>query len=257
MEGYFKVHRKIIDSQVFSNQTALKIWVWCLSKASYRDKFLSLKIGKGEVSVKIKAGQFIFGRYKAESELDIEGTTIYRWINKFASDAYEKMISLDVHNQYTIITICNWATYQVRDDEECTTNAQDLHKTCTTYAHKQEGKEDKRTNSFMSAEDFLELYHQLCPMLNKVKSLSAKRKDKVYSRINEMGDIETITKVLTKIGASNFCNGHNDRKWTADFDWIINNDTNWSKAYEGKYDNKKSDILFNVEKEKPTEFKEF
>ena len=75
-------------------------------------------------------------------------------------------------------------------------------------------------------------------MLSKIKVLSQKRKDKVNLRIKEMENVETINTMLTKLGQSKFCNGDNDRKWKADLDWLIANDTNWVKVYEGKYDNK-------------------
>lgn len=121
MEGYFKIHRKILDSQVFSHQTALKIWIWCLAKVTFKDRFVSLKIGKGETTVKLSPGQFLFGRFKAEEELGIDGSTIYKWIQKFASDQFENMISIESNNQYSIITISNWEQYQNGEDEEVTT----------------------------------------------------------------------------------------------------------------------------------------
>lgn len=124
MEGYFKVHRKILDSQVFAHQTALKIWIWCLAKVTFKERFVSLKIGKGETTVKLLPGQFLFGRFKAEEELNIDGSTIYKWIQKFASEQFEKMISIESNNQYSIITICNWEQYQNGDDIEVTTKEQ-------------------------------------------------------------------------------------------------------------------------------------
>ena len=120
MEGYFKVHRKILDSQVFAHQTALKVWIWCLAKVTFKDRFVSLKIGKGETTVKLQPGQFIFGRFKAEEELNIDGSTIYKWIQKFASSDFE-MITIQSNNQYSIITICNWEQYQNGDETEVTT----------------------------------------------------------------------------------------------------------------------------------------
>ena len=37
---------------------------------------------------------------------------------------------------------------------------------------------------------------------------------------------------------SEFLTGNNDRKWKADIDWLISNDTNIIKVLEGKYDDK-------------------
>ena len=116
MEGYIKLHRQLIESQIFANQTALKIWIWCLLKANYKERFISLKIGKGDITVKILPGQFIFGRLKAEEELNIDGSTIYRWIQKLESKAFG-MITIEANNQYSIVSICNWGTYQSEKEE--------------------------------------------------------------------------------------------------------------------------------------------
>ena len=109
MEGFINVHRSLLDNMIFSSQTGLKIWIWLLLKASYRKRHVSLKIGKGETVVTIERGQLIFGRYKAEEELCIDGSTIYRWIKKLEEN---EMILLQSNNQYSIITICNYDTYQ-------------------------------------------------------------------------------------------------------------------------------------------------
>ncbi|MDD2304491.1 MAG: hypothetical protein PHP53_07330 [Prolixibacteraceae bacterium] len=115
-EGYIKLHRQLIESQVFANQTALKIWVWCLLKASRKERFFPLKIGKGSTTIKILPGQFIFGRFKAEEELNIDGSTIYRWLQKFKSEEFS-MITVEANNQYSIISICNWTSYQAEKSD--------------------------------------------------------------------------------------------------------------------------------------------
>lgn len=122
--GYIKLYRSILNSQVFAHQTALKMWIWCLAKASYKERFIPLKIGKGITTVTIKSGQFIFGRSVAEEELGIDGSTIYKWMQKFASEAFDNMISLESNNQYTVVTVNNWECYQSKDETEVTTKEQ-------------------------------------------------------------------------------------------------------------------------------------
>ena len=115
MEGFINLHRTLLDSMIFSSQTGLKIWIWLLLRASYRKRHVSLKIGKGETTVTIERGQLLFGRYKAEEELCIDGSTIYRWIKKLEEN---DMILLQSNNQYSIITICNYDTYQSENTNE-------------------------------------------------------------------------------------------------------------------------------------------
>ena len=126
MEGFIKLHRQILESQVFANSTALKIWVWCLLKANSKDKYVSLKVGRGETTIQIKIGQFLFGRFKAEEELGIDGSTIYRWIQKFSTPEFD-MITIESNSHYSIITINNWASYQDEDNSKRTTNEQPMN----------------------------------------------------------------------------------------------------------------------------------
>lgn len=123
MEGSIKLYRHILNSQVFAHQTALKIWVWCLCKASFKERYISLKIGRGETPVRVMPGQFIFGRFTAEEELGIDGSTIYKWIKRFESPEYD-MIAIESNNQYSIISITNWDSYQVDDRPKRTTKEQ-------------------------------------------------------------------------------------------------------------------------------------
>ncbi|PKO97167.1 MAG: hypothetical protein CVU12_01385 [Bacteroidetes bacterium HGW-Bacteroidetes-7] len=109
--------------------------MWCLAKANFRDKYVSLKVGKGMTTIHVKAGQFLFGRFKAENELGIDGSTIYKWMQKFASDAFGNMIILESNNQYTLVTITNWAIYQDEGEHGVTTKGQPKDNHVTAEEH--------------------------------------------------------------------------------------------------------------------------
>ncbi len=129
---YVLLSRSILDSEVFASQKLLKIWVWCLCKANHKDRFISLKVGRGEKTVKVKRGQFLFGRFKAEEELFIDGSTIYTIMKRL-----EKLGNIDIKssNQYSVITICNYNTYQDPDSYKVTTNKQPTNSKATTKPH--------------------------------------------------------------------------------------------------------------------------
>jgi hypothetical protein len=69
------------------------------------------------------------------------------------------------------------------------------------------------------------------------KSLTKSRRDSLNARLKETFFLENWKEALEKIKVSRFCNGINDRKWKADFDWFLRPDT-IAKIIEGKYDNK-------------------
>lgn len=77
--------------------------------------------------------------------------------------------------------------------------------------------------------------------LPKLKLLSQKRKDKIKSRVNEIG-IDNFLKSIDLLNNSKFCLGENKNNWKADLDWLIVNDANIVKVLEGKYNDKNSII---------------
>lgn len=74
-------------------------------------------------------------------------------------------------------------------------------------------------------------------ILPKIKSISGARKKKLLMRTKSKEFVESFPEILSKIKASDFLTGKNDKNWRVSFDWIIENDGNWLKIIEGNYDN--------------------
>ena len=127
--GFILVSRNILDSDVFASQKLLKIWLWCLCKANFKDKSVPLKVGKGETIVRVKRGSFIFGRNKAEEELFIDGSTIYKSMQKLKDLS---MIKIESNNQYSIVSISNYDTYQDSKSYKITSKEQPSNNQVTT-----------------------------------------------------------------------------------------------------------------------------
>jgi len=152
--AFIKIDREILSSYCFANPNHLKVWIWLLVKANFKKTFASLKIGKGCITVKVERGQLIFGRFKAEEELGLDGSMIYRILQKFEE---QEQITIEANNQYSIITICKYDVYQnnLPDNEQPmnnqrTTNEQPTQQTRTaneldmnTSKEGKEGKEGK------------------------------------------------------------------------------------------------------------------
>jgi hypothetical protein len=84
-----------------------------------------------------------------------------------------------------------------------------------------------------------ELWHTLTgeafPDVLSFEQWSKARLRTCRARIKEHPDEGYWTRTIEAINASPFCNGVNDRKWVASFDWLIKPDTA-TKVLEGKYD---------------------
>ena len=77
------------------------------------------------------------------------------------------------------------------------------------------------------------------PHRPRVRKLSKERERKLRARWREVDFRRSWRDAIDRIEGSSFCNGANDRGWVATFDWFIANDTNWLKAMEGKYDDRR------------------
>lgn len=111
-DGYVKLYRRLIESRIFCQPIDLKIWIWLLLKASYKTQYTSFKIGKGEVTVKVKRGQLIYGRKRVADELQIPSSTIERHLRHMVTD---EAIIFEAHKNYSIITICNFDVFNDKD----------------------------------------------------------------------------------------------------------------------------------------------
>ena len=111
MQGWIKLHRKMLNSSVFQNPNILKFWVWCLLKASHTE--YTTRIGIQEVT--LLQGQFPFGRNVAAVELNMNPSTIYKYLNLLEG---ENLISTKRNNKYTVVTIEKWELYQSDNEPE-------------------------------------------------------------------------------------------------------------------------------------------
>jgi hypothetical protein len=160
--SYIKLDRDLLYSYSFANPNHLKIWIWLLIKANFKTAFIPLNVGKGFKTIEVKRGQLIFGRNKAEDELGLNGSLIYRTLLKFQELG---QINIEVNNHYSVITICNYDSYQSKSDEveqpmnsQCTANEQQANNRRTTdeqqvniYKEELEEKESKEEKEVSSA----------------------------------------------------------------------------------------------------------
>ena len=98
--SWLRLYRKSLNSVVWSDINLWRVWSWCLIKANYTEGFFNTQ--------KILPGQFVTGSFIAEQECGLPKTTIWRKLHKL--EAYG-CISLKTGNKFTIISLCNWETY--------------------------------------------------------------------------------------------------------------------------------------------------
>lgn len=209
MENWIKLHRQILDSEVFASQKMLKIWVWCLCKANYKTNFVPIKKGKGEMTVKIKRGEFLFGRFKAEEELFIDGSTIYKIMKKLEQLGN---ILIKSSNHYSIVTICNYNQYQNIKEVEVTAKEQLIDSKVTAKSQlsntTKNEENDKTVKNDKKISDFDLLFTEFIKMRIKIKKpLTEKAKELILNRLNKLADNENEKTLILEKSIENSWQG--------------------------------------------------
>lgn len=137
MQGWIKLHRKLLASDVFQNEKLLKVFIYCLLKATHSN--YSQKVGRQ--TVELKPGQFIYGRRKAALELNMKESTVRDYMNILKDDG---VITISPTNKYSVVTIVNWELYQGVDEKTDNKNDNESdNKPTTKGQQKDTNKNDK------------------------------------------------------------------------------------------------------------------
>ncbi len=102
------------------------------------------------------------------------------------------------------------------------------------------GDESKEKETNCPYEKIRELFNSLCPSLPSVREISDTRKTHLKAQWKKTPSLDYYRQLFLKAEGSNFLTGSNDRKWKADFDFLIN-PNKAVKVLEGKYDDKDSE----------------
>lgn len=167
-KSWIKLYRKILKSPIWENEKALKVWIWCLVKATHEDRIQLV----GQQEIFLEKGQFVFGRKKASQELQMTESTAYRYMKLLEN---LQMLNIKPNNKFSVVSIEKWEDYQL--NEEMLNSKIDNKR--TTNEHKQECRE---------------IYNTL---LNKYKAKieqeNASRKMHIITECQNSSDYELLT----------------------------------------------------------------
>lgn len=105
MEGWIKLHRKILESAVFKNPNLLQVWIYCLVRANHKENKILFE-GR---EIILRPGQFLTGRFEGAKDCIMKPTTFWYQLRKLS-----EINNLDIKsdNKKSLITIINWGQYQ-------------------------------------------------------------------------------------------------------------------------------------------------
>lgn len=120
MEGWISLYRKIQDHWLWKQQrkfSQFEAWLSLLFKASYKDKQMMFD---GNL-MDLKAGEFITSEVKLSEEWGWSRNTVRKFLRTLEN---QKMLSRTCTTKCTVLTIVNWASYQISKQQNEQRNEQ-------------------------------------------------------------------------------------------------------------------------------------
>lgn len=192
MQGWIKLYRELLQSDVFYNEKLLKVFIWCLCKASHTNHMQMV----GRQSVPLEPGQFVTGRLKAGIELNMPPSTAWDYLKLLERSG---TMNIKSNNKFSIVTIENCGKYQ-NDIKNPTTNEQQMDNKPTTNEQQmntnKNGKNDKNVKKNIYS-DIFNLY--LEQEIIKHKELTDTMK-KAIDKATKKFSIDEIKLAITRYG---------------------------------------------------------
>jgi len=99
-----------MEKAIFQNEKLLKVFIWCLLKASHSEH--EQLIGRQKVT--LQPGQFPTGRHKAAVELNMSPSTAWSYLKLLKAN---NTIDIKSNNKFSVVTVANWGLYQSEDNK--------------------------------------------------------------------------------------------------------------------------------------------
>ena len=103
--GWIKLHRVLLDSAVFADAELLRVLLYCVLRASYRE----MKIPVGRQIITLQPGQLLYGRKAVSDRLGIGESKLRGMMLQLQQLG---IIQVQSTNRYSVATIVHWEQYQ-------------------------------------------------------------------------------------------------------------------------------------------------
>jgi hypothetical protein len=118
-DGYIKLWRKSMDSEVFADPALWQLWCYILMMVSWRSRFFPVRTGRGRGQVALRPGQCVFALRTWAAKLGCSRSSLDRRLKRLIT---MKMVGHKPGRHYSILTVVNWDSYQSGEDENGTPN---------------------------------------------------------------------------------------------------------------------------------------
>lgn len=265
--SWIKIYQSIQGHWIWENPLFLKWWLDIIFMAEWRtcQRIVCgkvVRLGRGQFTA---SASFLMQRWRYKEP--VKGRvvtpskpTVLGFLKKLENEGMIKRDNTSLPNRETLITICNYKSYQGEVNTLKTTRNTTLqkgkttHDTTTKTTSKTQSKNIYNNSSLRSefssskldcvdkAHDvnfwimqFNRIIDEASSIIPHIRSISGNRLRSVMARAREFGD-DAILTVARKAAASHYLNGKNKNTFVASFSWLMQPD-NFQNVLEGNYDN--------------------
>lgn len=195
MDGWIKVHRKMLDNPVvFKDPDHLAVWMYLLLTATHKN-YPTLFGGK---PITLVPGQLITGRKKLSSETKVEEHKVDRILKLFKT---AQLIEQRAERYGSVISIVNWNKYQ--DSEQQTEQrvsnerATSEQRVSTIQEHKNiRTKEHKKDIYSRECAEIVGYLNEICGTSYKASTKETKRL--ISARLRDGYTVDDFKTVIYK-----------------------------------------------------------
>jgi len=238
---WIKLHRKILDSAIFSDEGAFHSWIMILLKVNWRPGWFRLReIQPGQMAFSWRMiGERLHGAPQDGSwDPDYHPPSVNTMRRRIGKMQALKMVDVEnIGRSYSVLTVCNWAVYQEgvsKSDTPTNTPTNTPADTPTNTpadtdrrrgrrGRKKEGQEE----ALLGTNGFVESWKS--GKGKPIQQLTRGRVAKLRTRMAEPAWRDGYQEAIEKLPIPG-------DGWQPDFDWFVANSENIFKLIEGKYD---------------------
>jgi hypothetical protein len=113
MQGFISLHRKLMENPIWGDPNYLKLWIYCLFKASHQEHDQLI----GNQVIKLERGQFPTGRFSLTEDMNkgvkpkqrLDDLTWWRYLKNLEKMG---MLNIKTTNKFSVVTIDKYDFYQ-------------------------------------------------------------------------------------------------------------------------------------------------
>jgi hypothetical protein len=239
MVGWVKIHRALAKHDLWLAEpfTYGQAWVDLVINTNHAPGSFMVKRQR----VSLERGQIGWSEITMTERWKWSRGKVRRFLKRLSSDG---MIEQQAGHLTSIITVCNYDSYQSREEERGTSDSttggtRDGHLTVHEAVHKQECKElkNEKKQDITPYQAVLDSYHENLPMLPRVQKLTDARKRHIKARWSEVvkqgKDVSYFDRFFVHVaGAEDFLLSSS---W-CNLEWLMK-EANFVKVIEGNYHN--------------------